>query len=79
MIPTIYVQAASKKALNVLLAAGADVLGVEEGFLKSVPKPLREMPDGTVVKIFRERDHVGNPIARSYGNVWRTGGKVVVA
>lgn len=78
MIPTIYVQAASKKALNVLLAAGADPLGVVECMLETTTKPLREMPDGTVVKIFQKRDYHGTPIARTYGNVQRRLGKLVV-
>jgi hypothetical protein len=77
----IYVQAASKASVNVLLKAGATVMGevcnmsdpASEGW-----RSLADCPAGTVVKFWSKRDPFGTPIAKAYGNVKHSGGKVSV-
>jgi hypothetical protein len=79
MTPTVYIHAQSKTALNVSLKAGAKLQARIEDLGAERDVPLEEMPDGTVVKIWQRRDGSGIPIAKSYGNVQRRSGKLVIA
>ena len=78
MIDTIYVQAASKKSLNMSLSLGADIQGEVFKMFEHSYVALNDCADGTVVKIWSARDPSGTPIAKSYGNIKHVKGKVTV-
>lgn len=68
-IQTIYVKAASKKAINEDLAAGKVVRGVIYSFM-SDNKDIdlaKAASDGDVIKIF-DKFVSGSPYAKAYGN-----------
>ncbi len=70
-MPTVYVKADSKKAANDKITAGSEVIGVEYSPFNMNEKRIQDYPNGTVVKIWSQRDSSGTPIAKSYGN-WDT-------
>ena len=73
-IPTVYINASSKKALNERIAKGHEIAGDQFTMSGSHLVYLHEMPAGTVVKIY-EKFVGGNPYAKAYGN-WN--GKKVI-
>lgn len=67
-MPSVYVQAPSKKALNENIVAGKTIKTVEYNmFSGDQYKTLNDYPTGTQVKIWDKRDFAGTPIAKSYG------------
>ena len=73
MIKTFYVKAASKKAINEMLANGKVPTAVSFNLGGSEYINLKRVPVGSVIKIY-EKSVSGNPYAKSYGT-W-TGEKV---
>jgi hypothetical protein len=67
-MPSVYIKAPSKKALNEDIAAGKKLDTVEYNmFSGDKYAKLEDYPTGTQVKIWDKRDFAGTPIAKSYG------------
>lgn len=66
----VYIQAESKKALNMALIQGAKLEALYFGIPHNDVYNLEELPDGTVVKLFT-RYVGGNPYAKAYGTIKR--------
>lgn len=66
---TLYVRAQSKKAINASLTRG-DVAGDWHVMGDTGIATIRNMPDGTVIKVYRKMV-LGQPYVHAYGTVAR--------
>ena len=75
---TVYVKAASKKAIKEGLANGQRFRCVDHSIFNPLPvNNLAECPVGTVVKIYR-KEVGGSPYAHAYGTVKVVNGLVTI-
>lgn len=80
---TVYVKAFSKKELNARIReqqqthAGCVITGLEYMPTSIRPIKLVDLPDGSIIKLFREFDTAGNPISRSIAR-WNAPNKRVL-
>lgn len=83
MALTVYVKAFSKKELNQRIReqqqtpAGIIIAGMEFTPTSIRPIKLPDLPDGSIIKLFRAFDGAGNPISRNIAR-WNATNKRVL-